>query len=245
MPAVAVALRKANSLRLRVVIASFRIGSRLLSWVGFAYVALRFPALGPGIREYSRNGGKGDIWQYRRVMDLARLISRRQPNHIVELGSGVSTLAFKHFAKERGARVSSFESDRSWAEVTVRACSTANVSPDFIFADRLVAQDGVYYATPIPSDADFIYVDGPDARVEGRLVPCIDVLHALEAGIRPATIIVSQRHATVSALCSFNILREEYDFLPSADYSLERRNLMAALLFRRHTQFLKKAAVPA
>lgn len=96
------------------------------------------------------------------------------------------------------------------------------------------------FRNPLPLDTDFIYVDGPPCVLDdGRKVPNDDVSRLLDAGGRPAAIVVDGRLETVDLLLQHPAIAG-YDFEPGLAYCLRRGLFLQGLAAREHTVFIRK-----
>lgn len=108
---------------------------------------------------------------------LAREVSMRRPQVVVELGSGVSTVLVGRLVQQRGAgRIYSLEHDVAWAVETRKLVSAAGLESfvevlDAPLVDQQVGdQRFSWYAVPDVVHAlgaiDLLIVDGPPQRID-------------------------------------------------------------------------------
>lgn len=90
---------------------------------------------------------------------------------IVDFGSGASTIALAHYARETGARLVSFEHDPDFYKVTKRVLVEAELLQ---FADLRLARIAPlgghrgYVVDELPNDIDFVFIDGPPGTIGRR-----------------------------------------------------------------------------
>ena len=179
--------------------------ARLLAMRHFGALYLRW--LEPGIyRSYRRllDSGVSEKMaiQSNRALDLRILLHHHRPRHIVELGSGLSTVLFADYCARRGARLISFEEDQKWVRQVVAALPEAlRAKHGPSLKNRVLTAAECRYDAPIPHGADFIYVDGPAGSNDGGIRrACTDIVRALKRGERPKVICIDGRNAIVDAV---------------------------------------------
>jgi hypothetical protein len=140
--------------------------------------------------------------QFDRLLDLAVLLRRYRPRHIVEMGSGLSTVVFARYAAKTGASLASFEESPDWIAITRRALAAAGCSgPAPVLARRVEEGDTCYFDRPVPVTCDFLYIDAPSAALaDGAPAACVDTLRAWEGGAFPKTVVIDSRHHSVARL---------------------------------------------
>jgi len=138
--------------------------------------------------------------QSSRMLDLRMLLLRYRPQHIAELGSGLSTLIFANFCQKQNASLDSFEENPDWVrllELALPPNQKDKYKPTLV--NRVLTADECHYDQAIPKGVDFVYVDGPANRKEGGIDrPCTDLIHALRRGERPRVICIDGRKSTVT-----------------------------------------------
>jgi len=175
--------------------------------------------------------------------DVWRLLEKHSPLSIVELGSGTTSAVFALWAARHGARYVAYEDNLKWAEVTRHCLGQAGMLSASGSSIRVVASrirdDGqaTGFVEPIPLDADFVYVDGPPARLpDGRKVPNDDIPRLFDAGGMPSVIVVDGRLDTVD-LIRQHPAGKHYSFAPSFVYCQRHGLWTAALACREHSVF--------
>lgn len=143
---------------------------------------------------------RSKIWE---ILDICR---KENPLTIVELGSGLSTLAFAQYQKESGAVVISIEESREYLAGTQGIVGQSDV--EYILCDRQQDENNVNYDLSgvgvLQGGIDLCYIDGPS------IVPrnvCIDALT-----IDARTFLFDMRVPSVAA---FFQARMGYEFEPS------------------------------
>lgn len=184
-----------------------------------------------------------------RGADIIRQLRRCAPRYICELGSGSSTGVFASYVERHDAQAVAFEHDSNWREVTLEALRLSGLDTGRLKVTRVdtrVDERGVGYASPVPDDADFVYVDGPPSKDDGgRNFACVDVLEALERGARPGTIMVDGRKPTVAALREHPVVQTEYEAVfAREDGRADRLSWREALVFRPHHVFTLRDGHP-
>lgn len=143
----------------------------------------------------------------RRSADLIAILRRFQPRRICELGSGRTTLVMAMWAKLNEASLSSVEENGAWAELVQSELNRFNLPGSIAIRPTSdVHKIGLKYCDFPLGSSDFVYVDGPSGisnatyRRFARKGLCFDILHHLEDGSRPKTIVVDGRVDTVLAI---------------------------------------------
>lgn len=107
----------------------------------------------------------GDLWF------LYRLVRNRQPDVLLEFGSGSSTVVLAEAARRNGrGHVWSVESDREWAAITQNAMPPALVDLVTLVATQAVPADrevpGWVHEHVPDIEPDLLYLDGPPLTSE-------------------------------------------------------------------------------
>ena len=125
---------------------------------------------------------------------LAALVARVKPRHIVEFGSGVSTLVFAYAAARSGdCLVSSIDHDPKFSTASMDALATAEgaelVSLQFAPLVARVRGGGLYPSYLVDpsklasaSPADVILIDGPPGVLGGRMGMLDQALEYAQSG---------------------------------------------------------------
>jgi predicted O-methyltransferase YrrM len=144
---------------------------------------------------------------------LCRLVLSRQPDHIFEVGSGMSTLTLAYCLRRMGrGRISSLESDARFAAATRQMLAEHNLSDLATVVDapltevQIGTQQWVWYDTdriPAMPPIDLLFVDGPHGLIQPlarypalpilspRLGP--NALIVLDDGARPDEKTIAER----------------------------------------------------
>ena len=180
--------------------------------------------------------------------DLWLLLEQTRPSRIVELGSGTTSAVFALWARRQMARYTAYEHHEGWAAVTEQCLAEAGLIPDgspVRLEPVRTAADGnsTGFVTDLPTDADFVYVDGPPCVLpSGRKVPNDDVTRLLDAGGRPAAIVVDGRVQTVDLILRHRIGRE-YAFSPGYEYCVDKQMWLRGVMAGEHSVFLRRPTV--
>lgn len=95
---------------------------------------------------------------------LYRTVSEKQPQLIVECGSGTSTLVLAHAAAQYGGRVVSLDHEAAFAEATKAELARQGLSADVRLAPLTDVEGMTWYDPAAVSDLtgiDLLFVDGP------------------------------------------------------------------------------------
>lgn len=177
--------------------------------------------------------------------DIWMLLERFQPNKIVELGSGTTSAVFSLWSRTHGADYVCFEHHADWAKVTdhcLREASLIEGESPIRVVEMQQREDGaaVGFSQPLPTDADFVYVDGPPCTLsDGRKVPNDDICRAFAKGVTPQTIVIDGRLQTVDFIRE-HLEGRRYGFEPGYVYCLRRHLWNESLKAREHTIFFKQ-----
>ena len=97
-----------------------------------------------------------------------------------------------------------------------------------------------------PVEVDFVYVDGPPVTDEtGRNFACVDVLEALERGVRPGAVMVDKGEPTVTTLLEHPVVQAEYEAVFAREYGRSALpSWREALRFRPHHVFTLRNGAP-
>ena len=146
---------------------------------------------------------KPDPWLPSRMLDLKLILRRRKPSHIVEFGSGMSTILFASYCSDTGSKLLSLEENAEWIDLTSKGLEAAGFSMQPTKAEKKDDGETVFFDYEIPVEADLLFVDGPSTNLNGQKAVCADVLRALHRGLRPRTIVVSGRATTAKAIADY------------------------------------------
>ena len=175
--------------------------------------------------------------RYLQVLELQQWCRNNQPNTIVELGSGFTTLVMAAYAAEfRGKRLITVEEDDGWRDAVKKDLPDwANV--EWFSSPRVVENETVRYAElPRPDEIDLLYVDGPNGEYLGKSRVCMDAIRLIESGVKVNNVLFDQRNISVQA---FKTRIEGYGFESGA--SMESGTPIYLRPFRHHSWFWRKA----
>ena len=170
--------------------------------------------------------------QYWRAVSIMIIVGKANPMVVCELGGG-STLSFLYFLSKKST-VITLESDSLWLK-HVQKWTSGDVRHKFIQSDIVFNGVSVHYKESIPSDCDFVYVDGPPNLIDNVAYPCSDVVNMF-GSIVPRTVVVSVRNSTAQLILS-HPSAVVYDFSPGTRYAFEKRNVLDFLHFSYHSVF--------
>lgn len=215
---------------------------RLLNWVSQSKLSAYDPKIITGFAAIHEATGTSGM-HAAKCVDLLRWLNRTRPRHIVELGSGRTTLALAAYASKTKARMTVFEQDQGWADL-LRPLASA-IYPDLeLLVVPLVARPlGASFSLAVPSNCDFLYVDAPYVPSTGEFATAsgrpayYDAADLLEAGGRPTAIVVDGRVDTVDLIRAAS---QSYQFHPSFDWASANHDTAAAMRLPRHTVFLSR-----
>ena len=132
----------------------------------------------------------GGRWSIDRAVavELAARLARRRPAHILEAGSGASTLLLAAHAAATGARAVALEHDPRYAARTTELLRRAGLQDDVELVSAplqpLPCPDGrshPWYGVTPPGPVDFLLIDGPPTR-HGRQAALFAVARHLTDG---------------------------------------------------------------
>jgi hypothetical protein len=148
-----------------------------------------------------------------RAVDILKVLQGSRPRSIVELGSGSSTALFAHYVKTNpGSTLLSVDESEDWAALTQSGSEKNGFLPHHAVTIRSAARVendlGSFYQTELPEKIDLLYIDGPSVkRTATRQLANQDVIHLFDRGIRPKSILVDRRQATVRATDPRHLLK--------------------------------------
>lgn len=160
------------------------------------------------------DGGLGHRYSEYKLLELGWHLEQLRPETVLELGSGSTTAVFAEYAAAKpGAVVVSLEESKEFMLKTLERL--AEPLRDWVTichcprqVDVLDGTEVCYYATDyrqrLPDDViDLVYVDGPSCEsptAAGRLMPCVDIVHLLEANYTVKNILFDYRVQSIHYL---------------------------------------------
>ncbi len=161
------------------------------------------------LRQYREEGGLSHQFQGYKLWSLERLLQRRKPRTILELGTGSSTAIFAKYVDDDFAnrRLTSVDECNDWLQLSIRIANPVNSSSfKFIHGQSISERDAtpptVSYDVSLTDKYDLVFIDGPSLRIDGVKVKSavnsniFDVLHYHQ----PDLIVVDIRKSTVNEL---------------------------------------------
>jgi hypothetical protein len=207
----------------------------------------RTPELLVAYEKFRAASQSGNVRQPFKGWDLWRILDHYRPRFIAEMGSGTTSAVFALWARRNGARYIAYEHHAGWAKVSEDCLRQARLidgpSPVRVVASRPATdRPATGFTEPIPTDADFIYVDGPPCNLEnGRKVPNDDVVRLFEQGGKPRVIVVDGRLETVDLIRQHPEGRHYHCGL-NYSYSYAHGLWRDLLQGREHTVFVRAGA---
>lgn len=161
------------------------------------------------VRKYRAMGGLKSRYQHYKLFCLSRLLKNEKPGSIIEFGTGSSTTVFADYVRNNpGAHLTCVDESEQWLEDSRKIAGISDSDDRFrmIAADRLFLNDDelkqIKYDVDFEEEFDCVFIDGPDARVDG--VKHKDAINPNVFDITkrrlPRMIIVDIRWATVEAI---------------------------------------------
>ena len=190
---------------------------------------------------FARGQQSGSVRQPFKGWDLWRIVEDARPRFIAEMGSGTTSAVFALHALRTGGRYVCYEHSADWAKVTRDCLAEAGLTGEGIDIRTVEmredpARPATGFVEPIPTEVDFVYVDGPPCPTrDGVKWPNDDVVRLLELGGRPSTIVIDGRVETVD-LIRRHAAAKDYRVDASFVYALRRGTLSDALGFREHSR---------
>ena len=170
--------------------------------------------------------------------DTYMLLEKFKPSYIVEMGSGTSSAVFSLWANQNNSKYTCYENHPHWGKVTKDILNEKDIEIDIRIIPDRVSEDGktTGFKEIIPEGADFIYIDGPPCKVNGKKVPNDDILRFFDSGGRPRTIVVDGRVATCDLIINSDI-GIKYNFYPSFVYCLRNSKWLKSIKSGEHSVF--------
>lgn len=113
-----------------------------------------------------------DDWAMQRgaLAELDAFLVREMPEHILECGSGLSTLLLARYARATGATVVTLEHQLRYLHRTGAWLQDEGLRKhvDLRHAELGQYSEGPWYQTPLPDNIDFALIDGPPEGSGGR-----------------------------------------------------------------------------
>lgn len=163
------------------------------------------PPVHPALLQRALDGVHGmSTWAITRQLAvwIARTCEARKPQSILELGSGMSTVALAIYAARHGTRVVSLEHDKSWLDAISTKLERMGLRQhvELIHAPLDKTPDGPWYRVDLGSVLmegiirgeqskpmfDMVLVDGPPADVGGRGA----VMNAIRPRLAPGAMVL-------------------------------------------------------
>ena len=190
-------------------------------------------------------------WTALKLMELRELLGVSRS--ALELGSGMTTIVLGRVFEERGGYLTSFEQSEAHVKLYEErleelqpAGSTRLNFPAYVrevdvisIPDRGICYDWRSWGCEIP---DFLYVDGPDNRIEGSTeqLICLDAELIAMSANPPATIVFDCRASTVRSFM-LSPAANKYDIEPSAFWVPDDQRPWYLQSMRHHTVARLKA----
>ena len=170
--------------------------------------------------------------------DTWMLLEKYKPSYIVEMGSGTSSAVFALWAQHNNSNYTCYENNSHWGKVTKDILKNHQIEIDIRIINDRVSTDKktTGFEELIPEGADFIYIDGPPCKINGKKVPNDDILRYFKNGGRPKTIVVDGRVDTCDLIMHSDV-GANYNFFPSFVYCLRNNKWIKSLNSGEHSIF--------
>jgi precorrin-6B methylase 2 len=157
------------------------------------------------LSNFHYSGGLKHEYQAYKLWLLKRLLEKHKPERILEFGSGSSTLIFADFIRKHKGFLLSIDEDEKWASNTKNLINISKSDRiEIIVAKKKAITDAVppeiKYSIDIKEKHDFVFIDGPSLRVNGKKVKNAINSNVLELTHDPKFIVVDVRKATAEYL---------------------------------------------
>jgi hypothetical protein len=130
---------------------------------------------------------------------LWRAVRESGATTVLELGTGASTIVLAHAAAQNGGRVISMEESSEWYAMAKRLLPS-DLPVEVVLSqpveDAFSIFRGVRYGDVPALAYDFVFVDGPGARVNGDITFDFDLIRIVERAERPLRAIIDKRVST-------------------------------------------------
>jgi len=110
------------------------------------------------------------------LIELETYLYREQPRKILEMGSGLSSVVLAHYARNTGASVTTLEHDRHYLRQTQALLRDRDLDRNIDLVYSELCDTPPVYIHPLPSEIDFLVIDGPPERLGGRAATLPDAL---------------------------------------------------------------------
>ena len=158
------------------------------------------------LSKFRSSGGLKNFYGGYKLWNLHQLLLRFKPKHILEFGSGSSTMVFcEYLRKHNEGSLLSIDEEEKWALNTRHLVDLKSTdSIEIINSKKKCRPDTVpreiKYELSLQDNYDFVFVDGPSLKVDG--VKWKDAVNSdvLELAQRPEVIVVDGRRATARHL---------------------------------------------
>jgi hypothetical protein len=130
---------------------------------------------------------------------LWRAVTESGATSVLELGTGASTIVLAHAVAQQRGHVVSMEESPKWYE-SAKRLMPPNLPVEIVLSepveDSFSIFRGVRYKDVPALEYDFVFVDGPGARVNGDITFDFDLIRVVERSERPLTAIIDKRVST-------------------------------------------------
>ena len=157
-----------------------------------------YVAINQYLEKYRSSGGLKNPYGEYKLWNLDQLLARFRPKHILEFGSGSSTLVFSEYLRRNNGRLLSIDEEEKWAANTRRLigikpedCIEIKYFKKILISDKHPRE--IKYEVDIKDDYDFVFIDGPSLNVDGAKWKDAVNSNIIELSHDPAVIVVDER----------------------------------------------------
>lgn len=186
-----------------------------------------------------------DIHYTLRYSEIFYIVKKFNIKSILEIGSGRTTFIFNALSE---IECISMEQDKLWLNTLSELLRYFNIDSKIIFENVIPWKNGARFLNIPNYNPEMLYIDGPYFKNGSNIkfdthtgkAAYYDFEELFKKNIYPKIIMIDGRTDTVDEILRSNYFRNKYNFYPEFIYSIQRKNYISALNFKRHSLFIKK-----
>jgi len=189
-------------------------------------------------------------FMHSRIIEIEEIIKLHKVSKSVEIGTGLSTIAFSLLAKKYKFEHVGYEQNKYWIDLVKNKLDENNLldNTKFILSKLIEYEEGVYLDHKI-EECDLLYIDGPtikNTKIERKKFntssgkpACYDAINYFKKSIFPKIILIDGRTSTVDLILESKY-SEKYNFIGELIFAHEKNDVISMLKLKRHSMFILK-----